>query len=491
MPRFPYQIPARAALAVLLFLIVACAGSQPGLETVPRSANPMDVVNAFDSEIAGARKNQLNVLSPDWFSKAETSLSKAKKSLAGGEEIAAIFQYVDEGRSQLKTAEEMARVAQTTLPNVIESRNMARAAGATKLDGYARVEDQFLTLTKAIEENNLRLAQRDRARVNEAFRELELRAIKNQTIGEVRQLLAQAEKEGARKFAPASLALAHQKLDATDTFITKNPYEKEKMHAMAADALFYAQRLMQMTQQSRQIQTMHSEQIALWIEALLHKATRELAAPDMRNESLETQVENVVQSIAALQADHDFMIDQAKTQKEEINALKQEITDLEGQTREQQLAKERLAAKQEFNQKFTQIQNYFEPDEAEVYKQGNQLVIRLKAIQFPVGKEIIMPANYELLSKVQKAIRTFGEPDVVIEGHTDSTGSDEINEHLSQKRAESVREYLVANQTLPYSKIVAVGYGSMRPLASNETPAGRAINRRIDVVVKPQPGTSE
>jgi outer membrane protein OmpA-like peptidoglycan-associated protein len=149
------------------------------------------------------------------------------------------------------------------------------------------------------------------------------------------------------------------------------------------------------------------------------------------------------------------------------------------------MAKERLAAEKEFNQKFSQIQNYFNSNEAEVYKQGSQLVIRLKAIQFPVGKDIIMPNNYELLSIVQKSIRTFGEPDVVIEGHTDSTGSDEVNEHLSQQRAEAVQQYLVANRTLPYDRIVAVGYGSMRPLASNETAEGRAINRRIDVIVKP------
>ena len=485
MLRIAHQIPGRAALAVILFLIVACAGSQPGLETVPTSTNPIEVVNAFDSEIAAARKNQLNVLSPGWFSKAETSLAKAKKSLAGKEEIADIFQYVSEGRSQLKTAEEMARIAQTTLPNVIESRNMARAAGATKLDGYARVEDQFLTLTKAIEENNLRLAQRDRTRVNEAFRELELRAIKNQTIGEVRQLLAQAEKEGARKYAPYSFSMAQQKLRNTDAFITQNPYEKEKMQAMANDALFYAQRLIQMNKQSQKIRTMGSEEIARWIEGMLYQPTSKLSAPDLRNENFETQVDNLVESISALQHDHDFLIQQAKEKEAEIGALKKRIAALEGETKEQQVAKERLVAEKDFNQKFTQIQNYFKPNEAEVYKQGNQLVIRLKAIQFPVGKEIIMPQNYELLSKVQKAIRTFGEPDVIIEGHTDSTGSDEINEHLSQKRAESVREYLVANQTLPYAKIVAVGYGSMRPLASNETDSGRAINRRIDVIIKP------
>ena len=70
-------------------------------------------------------------------------------------------------------------------------------------------------------------------------------------------------------------------------------------------------------------------------------------------------------------------------------------------------------------------------------------------------------------SKVQRAIRTFGEPDVIIGGHTDSTGSEDLNEHLSQKRADAVRQYFVANRTLPYEKIIAVGYGSMRPLAPN------------------------
>jgi outer membrane protein OmpA-like peptidoglycan-associated protein len=240
-----------------------------------------------------------------------------------------------------------------------------------------------------------------------------------------------------------------------------------------------------MNKQSQKIRAMESEEIARWIEDMLHQTTTKLSAPDMRNEPFETQVENMVESVAALEADHNFVIQQTKSQETEIGVLTKRIAALEGETQEQRAAKERLAAEKEFNQKFSQIQNYFEPEEAEVYTQGNQLVIRLKSIQFPVGKEIIMPNNYETLSRVQTAIRTFGGPDVVIEGHTDSTGSDEVNEHLSQKRAESVLEYLVANRTLPSSKIVAVGYGFMRPLASNETTSGRAINRRIDVIVKP------
>ena len=98
-----------------------------------------------------------------------------------------------------------------------------------------------------------------------------------------------------------------------------------------------------------------------------------------------------------------------------------------------------------------------------------------------------MPENYTLLTKVQQAIRSFGEPDVIIGGHTDSTGSEQLNEHLSQQRAEAVREYMVANEILPFEKIIAVGYGSQRPIASNATESGRALNRRIDITITPEP----
>ena len=107
-------------------------------------------------------------------------------------------------------------------------------------------------------------------------------------------------------------------------------------------------------------------------------------------------------------------------------------------------------------------------------------------MQFPVGQAVIMPENYKLLSKVQRAIGNFEGSSITIEGHTDSTGSKEMNDVLSQQRANAVKDYLVANKTLPSSKIVARGYGSVKPVASNATTEGRAANRRIDVIVTPQ-----
>jgi OOP family OmpA-OmpF porin len=271
-----------------------------------------------------------------------------------------------------------------------------------------------------------------------------------------------------------------------DAFISEHRYQKEKIHKQVSEALFEARRLNQVMQQSKKIQTMEPEQITLWFEGMLHQTARKVSAPDMRDQAFETQVENIVGSIGALQEDHKFMVSKVKSQEADIEYMRVQIASLEGKTREEQTAKERLAAERRFQQLFSEVQTLFSPDEAEVYKQGNRLVIRLRGIQFPVGKAFILPSNYALLSKIQRAIRTFGEPDVVIEGHTDSTGSDVLNQNLSQRRAEAVREYFVANGTLTYEAISAVGYGSEQPLASNKTAEGRAINRRIDVVISPR-----
>ena len=462
-------------MSVLISLIAACSGSKLAVKPIPKSENPTDHINRLENDLANARKNQLNVLSPTWFAEAEESLESAKIELDQGKALSDILNNIALGWAQLQKAEETALISRTTLTDVIKGRDLARAAGAVKLgQDYTEAEEEFLELTRAIEKNDLKYAQKHKKEVAEAFRQLEMRAIKIETIGEVRRLMKAAKDQGIEKIAPESFAIARKKLAEADAFITENPYQKEMMLQKAGEALFMARRLFQIAGQSEKFKTMDPEQITLWMEQILHDITDKLYATDMRDQPYEIQVENILGSVLALQDDRQFMFDQVKALQSEIEAKNTQIAD-----------KEHLAAEKRFNELFVKVQNIFDPDEAEVYKKGNLLIIRLRGIQFPVGQSIIMPDNYPLLTKIQQAIRTFGEPDVIIEGHTDSTGSDEINEHLSQQRSESVRQYLVANKTLTYDRIVAVGYGSSKPLASNKTEEGRAINRRIDVIIRP------
>lgn len=107
------------------------------------------------------------------------------------------------------------------------------------------------------------------------------------------------------------------------------------------------------------------------------------------------------------------------------------------------------------------------------------------AVTFDFDRSVVKPEFFAEIERVAQFMRQY--PDVVIEleGHTDSTGTDEYNLGLSQRRADAVRQVLLDRFNVQASRITARGFGESRPVASNNTPAGRAQNRRvISVAIK-------
>jgi OOP family OmpA-OmpF porin len=134
--------------------------------------------------------------------------------------------------------------------------------------------------------------------------------------------------------------------------------------------------------------------------------------------------------------------------------------------------------------KVSSISKNFSKDEADVFQQGKNVIVRLRGIKFKVNKAEIPSSSYATLKKVQDSIESLDSSTVIIEGHTDSTGSPSINMPLSKQRAESVRNYMAANLASNNIEVQTEGYGATKPLSSNKTPQGRAVNRRIDVVIQ-------
>ncbi|HYM35056.1 MAG TPA: OmpA family protein, partial [Steroidobacteraceae bacterium] len=130
-----------------------------------------------------------------------------------------------------------------------------------------------------------------------------------------------------------------------------------------------------------------------------------------------------------------------------------------------------------------QVENAFTPNEAHVFRQGDDLVISLTGITFPTGKSSIEPSSFGLMTKVQEAIKLFPNASFIVEGHTDADGSDSANLILSQDRADAVKQYLISNAGVNAEKISSIGYGESRPVASNQNAEGKARNRRIDLVL--------
>jgi len=99
---------------------------------------------------------------------------------------------------------------------------------------------------------------------------------------------------------------------------------------------------------------------------------------------------------------------------------------------------------------------------------------------FDVDKYDLRPASQENLTKLATILNKYPDTNIIIEGHTDSTGSRENNMTLSDNRAKTVAAYL-ARQNVQSSRFTVMGYGPDQPVASNDTLEGRQLNRRVDI----------
>ena len=110
------------------------------------------------------------------------------------------------------------------------------------------------------------------------------------------------------------------------------------------------------------------------------------------------------------------------------------------------------------------------------------LIVNMSGVWFDTGKATLKPGAREKLSKIAGILSGHPGLKLEVEGHTDNTGSDELNQQLSERRADAVREFLVQQGVSP-ALITARGMGESQPVASNDTAAGRQLNRRVEMVV--------
>jgi outer membrane protein OmpA-like peptidoglycan-associated protein len=120
-----------------------------------------------------------------------------------------------------------------------------------------------------------------------------------------------------------------------------------------------------------------------------------------------------------------------------------------------------------------------------VVREGDNISLVMPGnITFESNSGAIKSEFYEVLDSVAIVINEFDKTRVAVSGHTDSTGSDSYNQTLSEKRANSVSDYLRSQQVLA-DRLDAIGFGERQPIADNTTTTGRQINRRVEITLMP------
>ncbi len=116
---------------------------------------------------------------------------------------------------------------------------------------------------------------------------------------------------------------------------------------------------------------------------------------------------------------------------------------------------------------------------------ATEISVQLPAdVLFDFDKADIRPDAAQALTHLATLIRANPNGRTRLEGHTDAVGNEKYNQALSERRAESVRQWLIANQQIDGSKLITKGWGKSKPVASNDTPEGRQKNRRLEAIIE-------
>jgi len=435
------------------------------------------------------------LLAPRAYERGLKEYTDAELALERGRNIEIVRSNAADATAFFKDAAKKAQLAKTALAQVMKSRQDAANAHAPDLstDLWQQAQRKFSEAIRLLERGDLKNAKRRDIEATTLYREAELKAIKAQYLSETRRLLADADRARVGRYAPITLGVAKQLLADAERELSENRYDTDLPRSLARQANYEAKHAIYLSEIVRRVRDkdLTAEQLVLqWEDPMRQIAGVADVVPAMEQgpDNLTTELvaffENQASELQVLQqekADNEIRI---ADMEEELSALDERLG---GATAERAALVQRLEAQARVKQQFDQVEKLFTSDEARVFRQGDSVFLRLVGLSFDSGASQIRPENFDLLAKVEKAIDVFPRSELIIEGHTDSHGGDDLNQTLSQSRAESVQQYMINAMRIPTYRLIATGYGETRPVASNETAAGRARNRRIDVVIKPNP----
>jgi len=428
-----------------------------------------------DAAFASARAADAALLSPQNFANAEKYYARAENNFDRSNSIETIKKELAQTNSYLTAAQEATRLARVTFNDTLKARGAAQAAQSAQLaaEQWDDGEELFQRAAKVLEDGNVKKAQKYSDDALRTYQAAELTAIQGAILNESRRLIAQDKEDKVERYAPVTFAQAEQYVAQATAALEQDRYNTAGPQALARKAEYAARHAAYLADRARDVkdgkQTV--EQLILDFEKPLIAVAAELDSPTDMSRGYALVEDGSLVRIRSLQS-------RLETQDQRVTELEQVL----GKTTQVAEASEKR------RQQLNSLESLFKGNEARIVREGDKVIIRLNGLQFDSGQAVIQSRYFQLLQKIAEVPDIFPGASLIVEGHTDSVGSEPVNLSLSERRANSVRDYLLASTLLGVSQVNAIGYGKTRPIANNESVEGRSRNRRIDVVIVPAAG---
>ena len=431
----------------------------------------------YEAILDEVRQNNGSVLSPNFYEEAVKYFEEADQAYEEKESQKVIREKLDQSALYARRAMEVIKLANLTLEQVIETRNAALGAEAPlyaeKL--WEDAEEYFRDAVSNLEDDDVEDAKEDGFRAQQLYNQAELLAIKNGILNDAREAISAAREMDAEDYAFSTLIDAQNQLTEAERLLESDRYARDEAIKKANRAAYQGRHAQYLTRTIKELSQKDEnwEKLILKFEDIISQFAEPFNFKPEFDQGFDASVKTIAAYIKNLKDEKKQLVNENNDIKAELLTLKEQVENTSAE----------LERKKDLERKVEKIKSIFLPSEGKVIYEGDNLIISLYGLTFPSGQSIIQPEYFSLLTKVQQSLREFPDSHYLIEGHTDALGNATTNKILSEKRAKSVQEYLIANMDLETSQISAIGYGEDKPVASNETAQGRALNRRIDVVI--------
>lgn len=473
-----------ASLIAGIFLLTTVGCATNGELTREEAISQTESVGTLADQVNLAAQDGLDALAPKGFASVQESLENAITSARAGRDAEAQT-FAEEGFARLERTREASRRTADLLREVLEKRQRAIVAGAPALltTRFEELESDLRDASVAIERREEDDAKAAAPALLRGYSSLELDALKTDATGLARSAIEAARRAKADRDAPDTFERASKELEIArgilDTDRTR--IDQANVHARrAADFAARSQFLSELAQEFDR-RDYDLEAILLWYQEQLGELTSPLDEGVSFTRPNHEAIAEARDRIAAAVVGRSEAERQLADATIRILALEQSssASKAELESRLASLERNRLAEEN----RYARVASLFNDDEAVVYRRGSDVLLTTYGFEFPVGESEIRSSNFPLLNKIARAISEFDDPRIVVSGHTDGTGDDASNQKLSEERAKKVGDFLVQVAEMDSDRVQTEGLGESKPVASNETPDGRAKNRRIEIMI--------
>lgn len=481
-------------VGISLFILFSTNGIAANSSIMKQQDIKASLFKEANKALKGAKEARADLLSPKNFSEAMKHYQDADNDYQRGKNLEDIRKKLRASVVYFTKAVEATKLAEVTLSNSIKARSDASQAGAPQYSSktWGEAEVKFNEAAQELEGGDVNDAKKRSGEAETIYRKAELEAVKANYLNDTWDLLKKAEANDVKKYAPVTLKKAQDLIAQSEKELNENRYDTDVARSLARQAKYEAQHSIYLAEVIKRLRDKKElmEEFLLATEKPLDQIASTMDLVGSFEAGYDKTTNEIVSYTRTLQ-DRATKLNQDLTERDQqVDMLNARIAELEqklgGVEKEKSELAKQMEAQAKIRAQFAAVEKLFGREEATVLRKENDIIVRMVGLTFPVGKSVIEPQNFGLLTKVKQAINMFPGCSITIEGHTDSHGSDQKNMELSQERAEAVNKYIQANMGLNASRINAVGYGESKPIANNETKEGRAKNRRIEVILHPK-----